>query len=324
MASVIKQGKNKFRAFVRTKGHNISRTFTTKLEALSWATETEHSLATGNQILQGKTSVDLFDRYAREESVKKKGARWEQIRLTKLSREKWAKLTLQALQLQDIQSWVDQSNLAPNSIRRERNLLSAVYKKGVKWRWVASSPLNGLELPKAGPPRDRLISDREVGQVLKALQWDPEAKRRGNCWEIAWAFQFAIETAMRLGEIYKLQWQNVILERNYCKIYDTKNGEDREIPLSVTASELLELVGPKQFGSVLHGNKGSAGVQFRRKLKQAGIEDLHFHDTRHEACTRLAGTFHILELRRITGHKDINMLWRYFNETAEQMAEKMR
>lgn len=53
------------------------------------------------------------------------------------------------------------------------------------------------------------------------------------------------------------------------------------------------------------------------------IDDLHFHDTRHTAITRLAKIFNVLELARIVGHRDLRNLQIYFNMTAEDMAKKL-
>jgi integrase len=51
--------------------------------------------------------------------------------------------------------------------------------------------------------------------------------------------------------------------------------------------------------------------------------DLNFHDARHEAITRLAQKLNVLELARMVGHRDLNMLQIYYNETAQQLAKKL-
>jgi integrase len=59
-------------------------------------------------------------------------------------------------------------------------------------------------------------------------------------------------------------------------------------------------------------NHRSAGTAFRRACQDLGIEDLHFHDLRHEGTSRLfeAG-FEIQQVALVTGHKDWKMLRRY-------------
>jgi len=59
---------------------------------------------------------------------------------------------------------------------------------------------------------------------------------------------------------------------------------------------------------------------FRRARIRAKIEDLTFHDSRHDAITRLAQKLNVLQLARMVGHRDIRSLQTYYNETAESMA----
>ena len=64
---------------------------------------------------------------------------------------------------------------------------------------------------------------------------------------------------------------------------------------------------------------------FDRVCKRAGIEDLRFHDLRHEATTRFFELgLSIMEVSSITGHKDLAMLRRYTHLKAEDLAKKLR
>ncbi len=53
------------------------------------------------------------------------------------------------------------------------------------------------------------------------------------------------------------------------------------------------------------------------------MKDLHFHDLRHLAITRLAKKLPILDLARMVGHKDLRMLQIYYNESAEAIAQML-
>jgi integrase len=57
---------------------------------------------------------------------------------------------------------------------------------------------------------------------------------------------------------------------------------------------------------------------------KAAIDDLHFHDFRHEAITRLSKRLHVLALARAVGHRDLRMLQVYYNESASDLAEKLK
>ena len=54
------------------------------------------------------------------------------------------------------------------------------------------------------------------------------------------------------------------------------------------------------------------------------LDDVHFHDTRHEAASRLSEKLsNVLELSAVTGHKDLRMLKRYYHPRAEDLAKKL-
>ena len=65
-------------------------------------------------------------------------------------------------------------------------------------------------------------------------------------------------------------------------------------------------------------------VLWRRACKRAGIEDLRFHDLRHEATSRFFEKgLNVMEVAAITGHKDLRMLQRYTHLRAEDLAKKL-
>mgnify|MGYP000384920286 CR=1 FL=1 len=141
--------------------------------------------------------------------------------------------------------------------------------------------------------------------------------------QTAWAFLFAIETAMRAGEIVGMKWINVFDE--YVLLPDTKNGTARKVPLSNKARDLLELMRglhDERVCTLTSANVLSAYFWqvVKGKLK---IENLNFHDTRHEATTRLSQKLAIQDLAKVTGHKDLKTLMGYYNPTATELAERI-
>ena len=125
---------------------------------------------------------------------------------------------------------------------------------------------------------------------------------------------------MRLGEICNLKPSDIA--NNVATLPKTKNGSKREVPLSPKALELLKSL-PANSDTVFGLNESSLDALFRKGKKKALIEDLTFHDTRHEAITRLAKKLNVLELARMVGHRDLKMLLIYYNETAENIALKL-
>lgn len=143
--------------------------------------------------------------------------------------------------------------------------------------------------------------------------------------EVAYAFLIALETAMRQGEILSLTRDAVFLDKRFVHLDKTKNGDTRDVALSKRAYELFKqvLANKTDDNRVFRVQSNSADTLFRKAKKAAGVENLHFHDTRHEATTRLAKKLAVLDLARMTGHRDPRSLMVYYNETAEEIAAKL-
>ncbi|PCJ38988.1 MAG: integrase [Alphaproteobacteria bacterium] len=324
MATFRKNG-SKWRAEVRIKGNRASKSFQTKLEAQSWAVEKEKEFGRSEGILNGKSLKNAFERYARDVSPLKKGARWEIIRLKKLGRHSIANIQLNILSPEDIKSWIADSlkSISSSSVKRELQVMSSVIEKARKdWKWIEKNPCKDVDKPKEPPPRDRRISDNEIEKITKGLFYQNEEPIINQYQEIAVAFLLAIETAMRQGEIWSLTWDNVFLDRGFLTLPITKNGFKRDVPLSTDAVTLLKKMNNKG-GKVFKSNQQSCGAIFRRIVKLANIENLTFHDTRHEALTRLARKLDMLDLARMVGHRDPRSLMIYYNATAEEISKRL-
>ena len=123
---------------------------------------------------------------------------------------------------------------------------------------------------------------------------------------------------MRAGEIISLKPESVNLQNQTCFLPMTKNGTSRTVPLSTRAVELLELV-----NCDFDLTSRQLDANFRKCRNMAGIENLHFHDTRHQGITNLAKKVDVLDLARIVGIRDLKILMVYYNESAESIAKKL-
>jgi len=276
-------------------------------------------------LVQGKTLGDAFDRYAEECLQGRKGARWDSVRLIKLKRHDLALIPLTELTTQDLERWCEDSlkTLKGSSVNRELNIISSVLEMArKKWQWMAVNPMRDLDRPKNPPHRDRRISNDEIQRVCDALLYDEASDVVSQRQVIAVVFLLAIETAMRQGELFKLEWQDVHLNESYVHLKDTKNGTKRDVPLSSRAKVLIAKLVPGD-GRVVNFNQASCGQIFRSAIKLAGIVDLTFHDTRHEGLTRLARKLDLLDLARMVGHRDPRSLMIYYNATATEIAGRL-
>lgn len=159
-------------------------------------------------------------------------------------------------------------------------------------------------------------------EKLKYVEGEPPATMMQ---EVAYAFLIALEPAMRQGEILSLTRDAIFLDRRFVHLDKTKDGDTRGIPLSKRACELIgQLLKNKTADNRLFKlQSSSADTLFRKARQAAGIVNLRFHDSRHEATTRLEKKLAVLDLARVTGHRDPRSLMIYYNETAEEIAAKL-
>jgi integrase len=336
MATFVKRAGS-WRVQVSIQGVRESSTFSTKAEAVAWAAkrETEIREDKASGVLRGKTVGDAFGRYEKEVSAHKDGARWEVLRLNAIGKTEIDGVLIKEMKLQDVTSeflgrWRDRrmnvDKVLGSTVNRELNLLSHVFATAAKeWKWIAASPTTDVRRPKESPPRDKLYNDDEIERLCLAMGFDLDGHELVESvnQRVAVAFLFAIETAMRAGEICALMPEDV--SGAVATLNKTKNGTKRKVALSPRAVQLLELLPLPGEGCPIFGiSTASTDALFRKAKKRALIEDGTFHDSRHLAITRLSKKLDVLALARMVGHKDLRQLQVYYNETAEAMAARLR
>lgn len=323
MATIRKLSSGKWQAQVARKGVRKSATFDLKSEARDWAARQEHLIASGQygNSPKNKTFGDLLLRYAKEVCPSHKGGRWETLRIEAMRRDPVAVTPLDELTADLLAQWRDRRlrRVKGASVRREMQIISGALNLARKeWGWIKSNPMSDVRKPPGSAPRDRRISDAEIDMIVTAAG----SNYRRTSPKAGLAFLFAIETAMRAGEICGLYPGDVDRETRVATLPETKNGTARKVPLSRRAIEILDLL-PDTNGTLFGMNAATLSATFMRLKKKTGLLDLNFHDTRHEAITRLAKKLDVLSLARMVGHKDIRQLQTYYNETAEDMAKRL-
>jgi len=311
---------NRWQAQIARKGIRKSRIFATKQAAKDWAAREEHLIMAGAVGYSAATLGDAMAKYANEVSVTKRGERWEVIRLRKLGRDPIAQKRLSKVDPSDIAAWRDQQlkTLAPASVHREMELLSGVFSVARKeWGWIDRNPMTDVRRPKKPPPRDRRVSQSELDALAQSAGDDLSTVTARTFH----AFLFAIETAMRSGEIVGLSWEDISLSNRVAHLPMTKNGTARDVPLSREAIRLLEAL--PHMEPVFGLDSGQRDALWRKVRDRAGVADLRFHDARHEAITRLARKLDVLDLARMVGHKNLSQLQAYYNATASEIAGRL-
>ncbi|MBY0485061.1 site-specific integrase [Nitrosomonas sp.] len=326
MASIRKKGSG-YEAAVARKGVRKSAMFSTKLAAQMWAAETEKKIIQGDSSGgQYKTVGDLLQRYVSTVSVNKRGARVEMYRVNGMCKYDIAKVQLDELTPFHLAEWRDKRLCVAKTrtMLREWSMLSHAFNIAInEWGWMTENPLKKVTKPKTPQPRNRRFVDDEITRLLMALGYDYNEKPVRSGARVGAAMLFAIETAMRAGEIISLTWGNINIDTRVAHLPMTKNGFSRDVPLSQEAIRIINQVRVDATESVFNLRSSQLDQLFQTAKRRAGIIDLHFHDTRAEAITRLSKKVDILTLARISGHRDLKILQGYYRETAADIAKRL-
>ena len=338
MASITKRGEEQFRALVRRKGYVLSKTFYFKKDAEVWARKTESEIDRGifvnTQEAERLTLSELINRYEIELLPTIKAYAQEKSRLKMINK------CIGSLPIASITSSIiikfrniRLATIAENSVNREittiKRLLSYAHQD---CKITLPNGIPHVKKLTIDDSRERRVPDDEI----KAICLNSDSK------ELAYIIELALHTAMRRSELSNLKRNNINFNVPCLKLYDTKNGKNRTVPLTPVARDLLKAIPANLNGNIFRMSHASITKAFERARGRARafyeanceaekifcddrfLIDLRFHDLRHEATSRLAILLpNVIELSRITGHKELKMLNRYYQISVADLAIKL-
>jgi integrase len=322
--ATISNRKNKWQARVRRNGQpSITKTFLIKQDAEKWARSIEIEIDRGTYINTDYAQKTLFKeilrKYLDDVAPQMRSADNQSIRVKKLMKHPIAEVNMAQLSPKHMADYRDErlKVIKPNTVVRELAILSSVINHARReWGLNIINPVTMIKKPSSTQGRDRILNDEELSRLLIHLE-------KISPWYKP-LVEFAIETAMRRGELMSLLWMNINFEKCVAFLPLTKNGDSRYVPLSMKAIKILKLLPRDIEGRVFPLNKSSVSVLFLRAARRAKISDIHFHDLRHMAITRLAFKFsNPMEIAAISGHKSLSMLRRYTHIKAEDLVKKL-
>jgi integrase len=261
-----------------------------------------------------------LQRYAADVSPGKRGGRWEVIRLKAFGKkplDAFVAHPVGQIAENHVAAWRDRrlKSVGPATVRREMNLLAAVFELARReWKWVRSNPFRDVRKPTEPPARRRGVKDSELS-ALKARA-ETEAER-----EVILGFELGIETGMRAGEMWGLGPEQIT--GSVAHLEQTKNGDERDVALSPRAVEIVTGLLADDRPQLFTISNAVRDVLFRRLRDAAGLPDLHFHDSRSEAVSRLSKRLDVLELAEQIGHRDLNSLQSYYRQPASERALRL-
>lgn len=270
---------------------------------------------------KNRTLYDTLCRYMRTVSAKKKGQKREATRIRAWMQHPLADKKLCLLNGRHFIAYMDKrlsEGAAASTVRNELAIISHLFSICIK-RWGVvgiNNPILQIELPSPARGRQRRLAKKEELMLLDhAERVSPILQK---------IVVFTLETTMRRGELTKIEWRDVNMERRTILLRDTKNGDARTVPLSSKAADVLREI-PRRGRYVFNVKEDWITHAFKRACDNAGIHDLRFHDLRHEATSRLVELqrFNMMEVALITGHKTLQMLQRYTHLNAATLVSRL-
>ena len=319
MATIRKRG-NRFHVQIRKRGFpSITKTFSDRKTAETFIKGTKKKMERGvfldSSLADATTVHELLERYRSEILPAKKGAVQELGRITILNRE-LGQHKLGRLQPFIISGYLKKrlSVVKPVTAKRELAILSHALNVAEKDFGIFlphGNPVSRIRLPSTPRGRERRPSIRE----LEALCSDSTVGK---------AVTYATESGMRRGEIARMEWKHVNWKAQTLYIPDTKTDIPRTIPLSKKAIETLRSLPRRIDGQVWGMQPDSITQAFNRACRRYNIQDLRFHDLRHEATSRFFEKgLNVMEVASITGHQDLRMLRRYTHIRPETLVARL-
>lgn len=337
-----------YRVLIRKAGHKaVSKSFSKKALAKEWMSKTEFELDRDLYRNDKATLKETIDRYFREvHSIKPFGdsKKWN---LEKLS-DRIGHLKLTELNAKRLKAYaVERSQtVSPSSVNVEMVYLGVVLsaadsiwgaKPNLHDYKNAMSNLKKLDVISGSEERVKRASDEELTLIKDNVI--------GSLPVADW-IDFAVATAMRRGEIGSLFWSDLSVDGKSIIIRERKHPlkkKDEVVPLLPAAIEVISRQVPEDSDRKVYVGKDKNKRQvyaselifpqnakcvsqaFKDASKRCGVEDLRFHDLRHEAISRLFDMgLDSMIVAVFSGHRDINMLRRYTHPNANKILDMIK
>ncbi len=339
MATLVKTTRG-YKAVIRKTGWPTqAKTFDTKRNAESWARQVEVDMEKGVYFDRaGSTKLSIeqaLERYETSVTINKKPSTQKGERgFIRQAKEELGRYSLAALTTDVVAKYRDgltARGLSPDTVRLKLALLSNLYNVAMR-EWglgLVRNPISLVSKPRS-TSRNLRLKPAELEKLVV------ESVKHSNPM-LGWIVQIALETGMRSSEITGLRVRQVDVERRVVRLVDTKNESARTVPMTREAQALFQKalanpVRPKECDLVFFGEPGADGQRrpynFNKiwtNIKQSlGLNDLRFHDLRHEAVSRLVEKgFGDQEVAAISGHKSMQMLKRYTHLRAEDLVGRL-
>ena len=324
MATIIKK-RGKWFVQIRRSFHKpIYKTLASKLDAQRWARETERLIEMGQFVdtsEANKTSFKtLLQRYERE-VVPKKRTTGDKYLISNICKHEFVEKVLTHISSSDIAEFRDArlKQVSGSSVNRELSIISDCIKKAIsEWGcFISENPVKPSLRCEENPSRTRRLETGEYDKLMVAC-----TKSRSFWCPI---IDFAIHSAMRRGELLKITWDMVHMDKKYITLPPeiTKTNRSRNVPLQPRSIEILQKLPRSLDGRVFPISVKTFEMSWTRICRRAGIKGLRWHDLKREAVSRLFEKgLSITEVQLFCGNS-LSTLNLYSEHNSTTLAEKL-
>ncbi|MBQ4647429.1 MAG: site-specific integrase [Candidatus Gastranaerophilales bacterium] len=348
-----KNGKISYTARIRIKGYpSQTKTFDRLTDAKEWLSKTETQIKENINFPMRKLKklivANLIDEFIENELPKKK----EKIQKDFLNSLNWyknkiGKYLVSNLSTYDLVKCRDELSKKPKetpikskqgrtttqtisnaTVNRYMTYMRVVFSYFVKNDVININPMAKVEKLSEDNARVRYLDEKEIKKLLIAC--------KNENYELYVCVLIALLTGARKSEILKLTWQNVDLEHKMFYFLDTKNGENRGVPMQEALFE--EFIKLKEINKIIYLNKKDfifktpdgkqkeslIGKLFPKIVKECKIENFRFHDLRHtHASYQAMNGISQAITQKTLGHKSPAMTNRYSHFRAESLRQSI-
>lgn len=323
MATIIKRGDS-WRAQIRKAGQKtISASFTKKVLAEKWVRDTELAIEAGVFRKEDPDFGVLFQRYI-DEILSLKPMQRTHVATMRTLRRKMAGTLVSELNPSWMLKQAQGMDVAP-STRAQIFIFMGLVLRTADTFWDVRPDWDGWKrgrralldygLIGRSVERSRRVSDEEIEDIMDEMRSSLPMEE---------LIQFSIDSAIRLGELCRVRWEDIDHEKKTLMIRDRKHpnkkrGNHQTIPLLGRTYAIIQRQ-VKQGECIFPFNTNSVSAAFFRAIAKTDIKDMHWHDLRHEGISRLFEQgYRIEQVALVSGHTSWNMLKRYTHLSPESL-----
>lgn len=204
----------------------------------------------------------------------------------------------------------------PATVNRHLACLKSMFNRAIEWGKAEDNPVTKVKLFKENNEIVRYLKKEEIHKLLD------------NCaGHLRPIVVVAVNTGMRKGKVLSLKWENIDFNIGVITVEDTKNGDNRKLPMNKQVKKVLANIDKyPESPYVFHKDNGEPYGDIKRSfstaLKKSDIMDFRFHDLRHTFASHLVMKgVDLNRVRKLLGHKSMDMTLRYAHLSPDYQKE---